>query len=82
MASAGALHPLQRAFIDCGAAQCGYCTPGILLGAVHLLESIQAPTETEIRMALAGHLCRCTGYTKIVEAITLASQRMHGPKHA
>ncbi|NNM99635.1 MAG: (2Fe-2S)-binding protein [Candidatus Eremiobacteraeota bacterium] len=76
IAVADALHPVQRAFLDLGAAQCGYCTPGFLVAAVDLLERTNSPSETEIREALAGHLCRCTGYTKIVEAVALAGQRM------
>jgi len=76
IATADTLHPVQRAFLDLGAAQCGYCTPGFLIAAVDLLERNTDPNEAEIREALAGHLCRCTGYTKIVEAVTLAGQRM------
>ncbi len=72
----GTLHPVQRAFLELGAAQCGYCTPGFLNAAVHLLEKNLEPSEAEIRDALAGHLCRCTGYTKIVEAVALAGRRM------
>ena len=71
-----ALHPLQTAFADLGAAQCGYCTPGILLTAKSLLAENVAPTRDEIREALAGNLCRCTGYTKILEAVELAAGRM------
>jgi carbon-monoxide dehydrogenase small subunit len=76
MASGSELHPLQQAFVELGAAQCGYCTPGILLAAKSLLESNGAPTRDEIRKALAGNLCRCTGYSKIIDAIELAGQRM------
>ena len=65
----GNLHPLQRAFIDHNAIQCGFCTPGMLMSAKALLDSNPHPTEEEIRVAISGNLCRCTGYAKIVEAI-------------
>ena len=76
MAVGSQLHPLQQAFAELGAAQCGYCTPGILLASKSLLESNGKPTRDEIREALAGNLCRCTGYTKILEAVELAAGRM------
>jgi len=76
MAAGGDLHPLQQAFAELGAAQCGYCTPGILLTAQALLDDTPAPTRDEIKEALAGNLCRCTGYTKILDAVELASMRM------
>jgi len=66
------LHPLQQAFVELGAAQCGYCTPGILLASLALLERNPRPARDEIRRALAGNLCRCTGYTKILEAVERA----------
>ena len=72
------LHPLQAAFADLGAAQCGYCTPGILMTAKALLADNPAPSAAEIRQALAGNLCRCTGYHKIVEAVEWAAARMRG----
>jgi len=76
MASPSELHPLQAAFAELGAAQCGYCTPGILLSARSLLEENPRPSRDEIKEALAGNLCRCTGYTKILEAVELAAERM------
>ena len=71
-----ALHPLQDAFDLLGAAQCGFCTPGILMSAASLLAREAAPTRTEIQEALAGNLCRCTGYTKIYEAVERAAEVM------
>jgi carbon-monoxide dehydrogenase small subunit len=76
MAEDGRLHPLQQAFAELGAAQCGYCTPGILLTAEALLVEISIPTRDEIKYALSGNLCRCTGYTKILDAVELAALRM------
>jgi len=80
MADGSELHPLQQAFAELGAAQCGYCTPGILLTAQALLDETPAPTRDQIKAALAGNLCRCTGYTKILDAVELASVRMVGAK--
>jgi carbon-monoxide dehydrogenase small subunit len=74
------LHPLQDAFADLGAAQCGYCTPGILMAADALLRSDRAPSRDTIVRSLAGNLCRCTGYLKIFEAVELAAARMRGEK--
>jgi carbon-monoxide dehydrogenase small subunit len=73
-----ALHPLQATFADLGAAQCGYCTPGILMAAKALLVENDRPTRGEIRAALAGNLCRCTGYIKILEAVEGAAARLRG----
>ena len=78
MAGRQGLHPLQKAFADLGAAQCGYCTPGFLLTAKALLEEKPAPSREEIKEALAGNLCRCTGYIKIFEAVELAAAWMRG----
>ncbi len=72
----GKPHPLQTAFADLGAAQCGYCIPGILLTAKALLNANPHPTRLEIRQALSGNLCRCTGYTKILQAVELAAQEI------
>jgi carbon-monoxide dehydrogenase small subunit len=69
------LHPLQQAFVDKGAIQCGFCTPGMILSASSLLKQKPNPTEAEIRTALSGNLCRCTGYQKIVEAVQSVSER-------
>ncbi len=69
LASPGELHPLQKAFVEHGAVQCGYCTPGMLMSAKALLDQNPNPTEEEVRVAISGNLCRCTGYAKIVEAI-------------
>ncbi|HJL70044.1 MAG: (2Fe-2S)-binding protein [Anaerolineales bacterium] len=65
----GELHPLQQAFIDYGALQCGFCTPGLILAAKYLLEQNPNPTDEEIRFGLAGNLCRCTGYVQVLEAV-------------
>jgi aerobic carbon-monoxide dehydrogenase small subunit len=69
------LHPLQQAFLDCGGAQCGICTPGMILAAYHLLNKKPKPTLEQIREGLAGNLCRCTGYAQICEAVALAAER-------
>ena len=78
MAPGAALHPLQVTFADLGAAQCGYCTPAFLLAAEALLAENPNPSRDEIKQALAGNLCRCTGYIKIYEAVELAAARMRG----
>jgi carbon-monoxide dehydrogenase small subunit len=76
MADGGALHPLQQKFIDHAALQCGICTPGFLIAAKALLETNPDPTEMEVRYSLAGNLCRCTGYDKIVRAVLDAAEDM------
>jgi carbon-monoxide dehydrogenase small subunit len=78
LARGAELHPLQQAFVELGAAQCGYCTPGFLMSAAALLHHNHSPTRGEIAHALSGNLCRCTGYLKIFEAVELATQRMYG----
>jgi len=80
MADGGVLHPLQKAFAELGAAQCGYCTPAFLLTADALLAENPHPARDQIKEALAGNLCRCTGYIKIYEAVELAAARMRGEK--
>jgi len=82
LASGAKLHPLQAAFADLGAAQCGYCTPGILMTAKALLEKESKPTRARIKEAISGNLCRCTGYQQIFEAIEEAARRMsdEGPR--
>ncbi len=80
MADGPTLHPLQDTFAELGAAQCGYCTPGFLLTAQALLNERPNPTRDEIKSALAGNLCRCTGYLKIYEAVELAAARMRGER--
>jgi aerobic-type carbon monoxide dehydrogenase small subunit (CoxS/CutS family) len=78
MANGPELHPLQETFADLGAAQCGYCSPGFLLVAKELIEKVPKPSRDEIKEALSGNLCRCTGYIKIYEAVELAAARMRG----
>ncbi len=78
LAEGGELHPLQTAFIGKGAIQCGFCTPGMILTAKGLLDRQPSPSEEEIRLGMAGNLCRCTGYTKIIEAIQTAAQQIKG----
>ncbi len=73
----GALHPIQRAFLESGAVQCGFCTPGLIVSAYALLRANPEPSELETREALAGNLCRCTGYGKILEAVQRASRGMY-----
>ena len=72
----GTLHPVQNAFAECHGLQCGYCTPGLLLSTVHLLSRVAKPTEKQIRKAIAGNTCRCTGYQNILKAIRMAAVEM------
>jgi carbon-monoxide dehydrogenase small subunit len=78
LAPAGALHPVQEAFREKHGVQCGYCTPGMIMTATYLLQTNPYPTEAEIKHALEGNLCRCTGYVNIVEAIRWAAERLGG----
>ena len=75
----GTLHPIQAAFLDRGAVQCGFCIPGMVMSAAALLAETPSPGEDEIRHALSGNLCRCSGYVKIIEAVGLAARRLGGP---
>ena len=76
VADGEALHPVQQAFVDAGAVQCGFCTPGFVVASHDLLNRNPAPSDAEVREALAGNLCRCTGYETILDAVRLASARM------
>lgn len=78
IADGGELHPLQRKFVEYAAVQCGYCTPGLILAAKAYLDENPDPTEEEVRVAIAGNICRCTGYTKPVQAIMSAAEEMRG----
>jgi aerobic carbon-monoxide dehydrogenase small subunit len=79
LATNGSLHVLQQAFLETGGAQCGICTPGMLMAGLAFLEGGAEPSHENIREAIAGNLCRCTGYTKIIEAIALAAERSPNP---
>jgi carbon-monoxide dehydrogenase small subunit len=72
----GELHPVQKAFIECGGVQCGFCTPGMIMASKNLLDNVPNPTEDQIRQALGGNLCRCTGYAKIIDAVQAAAGAM------
>ncbi len=78
LAKGDELHPLQKSFMECGGLQCGYCTPGMLMTACHMLKRNPRPTADEVREGLNGNLCRCTGYAQIVESILDASEKMNG----
>ncbi|MEU4574074.1 (2Fe-2S)-binding protein [Nonomuraea sp. ATR24] len=75
LADGDRLDPVQEAFVECGAVQCGFCTPGLIVQAHDLLARVERPSDAEIREALAGNLCRCTGYEKILDAVRLAAER-------
>jgi aerobic carbon-monoxide dehydrogenase small subunit len=79
LAAAGALDPVQRAFVDAGAVQCGFCTPGLIMATHDLLRRAPLPDDAQIREALAGNLCRCTGYEKILDAVRQAAGRLAAP---
>ena len=81
LASQGELHPVQQAFINHGGTQCGFCTPGIIMAVVALLKANPDPTEEQIRRSIAGNLCRCTGYTRILQSVTNAAQAVRQAKH-
>jgi carbon-monoxide dehydrogenase small subunit len=80
LSSNGELHPLQQAFIDNGTVQCGFCMPGMIMGAKALLDENPHPSQEEIRLGLAGNLCRCTGYVSIINAVTAAAKELRGGK--
>jgi carbon-monoxide dehydrogenase small subunit len=80
LANGDELHPIQEAFVKCGGLQCGFCTPGMIMSTKALLESNPSPDEGEIRKAIAGNFCRCTGYTKIIESIKVAAKNMQRVK--
>jgi carbon-monoxide dehydrogenase small subunit len=82
LSTEGRLHPIQEAFLEEGAVQCGYCTPGMVMSAYDLLSRVPDPTDGQIRESISGNLCRCTGYAKQVRAIRLAAERMKGGKDA
>jgi carbon-monoxide dehydrogenase small subunit len=80
LANGDELHPIQEAFIKCGGLQCGFCTPGMIMSTKALLENNPSPDEGEIRKAIAGNFCRCTGYTKIIESVKVAAKNMQRVK--
>ncbi|QVL35684.1 (2Fe-2S)-binding protein [Aminirod propionatiphilus] len=82
LAEEGELDPIQEAFIEAGAVQCGFCTPGVVLSAKSLLDEMENPTKEEVREALSGHLCRCTGYLQFYDALKLAVEKIAARKAA
>jgi carbon-monoxide dehydrogenase small subunit len=78
LSAAGTMHPVQEAFIEAGAVQCGFCTPGFVVAVADLLQRDPSPNEVAVREALSGNLCRCTGYQKILDAVSLAATRLRG----
>lgn len=78
LADGGKLHPIQEAFVEIGGLQCGFCTPGMILSTKVLLDANPNPTEEEIKKGLEGNFCRCTGYTKIIESVKVAAQKVRG----
>ena len=76
------LSPMQQAFVDVGAVQCGFCTPGMIMAAQYLINTNPSPTEEDVRVALAGNLCRCTGYSRIIQAVLSLSQNNQGKEEA
>jgi len=78
LADGDTLHPLQQAFMECGGLQCGYCTPGMIMASCSILKKHPQPTVEQVQEGLNGNLCRCTGYTQIVESVMVAAEKMHG----
>lgn len=78
LAEGDTLHPLQEAFMECGGLQCGYCTPGMIMASCSILKKHPQPTVEQVQEGLNGNLCRCTGYTQIVESVMVAAEKMHG----
>lgn len=81
LAEKGQLHPVQQAFMDCGGTQCGFCTPGMIMAVVSLLKQNPNPSEEDIRRSIAGNLCRCTGYVRIIESVMRAAQAVQQVEH-
>lgn len=81
LAEEGQLHPVQQAFMDCGGTQCGFCTPGMIMAVVRLLKQNPNPSEEDIRRSIAGNLCRCTGYVRIIESVMQAAKAVQQVEH-